>query len=310
MRAFLDYLLTTNASVKSILITGATGFLGSAVLKDLVQLNYDVTILKRSFSNLERITEVVGKITIYDIDVVSIESVFLKKNYSILIHAACHYGRNEDTSFEIYQTNLIFGMQLLELAVKYQVKAFINCDTFYKKYLNYYSLSKKQFLEYLYFNSQRIKIINFRIMHMYGPNDDDHKFFRWIFNQFANNKKSIELTRGEQLRDFIYIDDVVSAFNLVVCKSIFLPSYNNFDVGSGKLVSIYTMLNVFRETYRKFDNNLTTSLHFGSMSYNSNEMMSVICNNSKLIELGWKPKYSLEEGLKEVIRHEYSALRK
>ena len=60
--------MTRQKKIKTILISGATGFLGSNLLKRLVDQNYKVVILKRSFSNTERIDNYLKKIKSYDID--------------------------------------------------------------------------------------------------------------------------------------------------------------------------------------------------------------------------------------------------
>ncbi len=78
---------------------------------------------------------------------------------------------------------------------------------------------RKIFVEWLKYFSDRIKVVNLKLEHMYGPKDDDSKFVTWITNQMLNNISSIDLTEGTQKRDFIYIDDVVDAYMLMLEKS-------------------------------------------------------------------------------------------
>ena len=59
-----------------ILISGINGFLGSHLARKLLKLGYKVVGLKRSSSNLHRISDIVDKVKIYDIDIVGLEEPF------------------------------------------------------------------------------------------------------------------------------------------------------------------------------------------------------------------------------------------
>jgi nucleoside-diphosphate-sugar epimerase len=113
-------------SVKTILISGGTGFLGSHLADVLVSNGYSVVILKRSSSDLWRIDHFMSSLKSYDIDLVPIESAFIENKIDCVIHTACHYGRNNDPIEEIINTNLVFGLQILDLALKNKVQIFIS----------------------------------------------------------------------------------------------------------------------------------------------------------------------------------------
>ena len=105
-----------------------------------------------------------------------------------------------------------------------------------------------------------------------------------------NNEPSIDLTKGEQLRDFVYIEDVVSAYEFVIGKQDLLMSdYNLFQVASGELITLKDLLYLIRRFTKS-----TSILNFGALSYRENELMKSIADNSELLALGWKPNYSIE----------------
>ena len=132
---------------------------------------------------------------------------------------------------------------------------------------------------------------------MYGPGDDPSKFTTWIVQSCLKNIDKIELTPGEQKRDFIYIDDVVDAYKLLLKKGGKSGAgFQEFDLGSGKAVSIRE----FVETVKRLTS-ADTELVFGAKAYRENEIMYSEANVTKLLNLGWKPKYDLSEGLKEMI---------
>ena len=138
--------------METILITGATGFLGSHLVETLLNYGYSVVILKRSTSNTRRIYHLLEHLKSYDIDNVSIESAFKDQNIDIVIHTACKYGRNEEPMCEIFESNVMFGLRILDLCIKFKITNFFNTDTFFntgsltQQHLNAYILSKKHFL--------------------------------------------------------------------------------------------------------------------------------------------------------------------
>ena len=124
-----------------ILLTGATGFLGSQLLIDLLDKNYEVVALKRSFSNTVRIRGVLGdkKLHLFDIDQVDSREIFKMYSIDTIIHTATEYGRNETPMFKILEANLLLPLRLAELGISKGGKTFINTDTYFNKGKTSYS---------------------------------------------------------------------------------------------------------------------------------------------------------------------------
>ena len=288
--------------MQHILLTGATGFLGSHLLEALLAQGYQVTILKRSTSDTWRIDHLLAKVNAFDVDQVAVEEAFKFKKFDAVIHTACSYGRQGQAPHKVVETNLLFGLQVLDLATAYNTDTFFNTDTLLPKYLNTYSLSKKQFVEWLRNRSNEIKIVNLKLEHMYGPKDDKTKFVPWLVHQLKEGAERIPLTKGSQLRDFIYIDDVVAAYLLAVQKANQLPEYSEFDVGTGRLTSVREFVGTLYETYKKLNPHTVTQLGFGDISMREGEMMAVEVDNSALKKLGWNSETLQSEGLAKLFK--------
>jgi nucleoside-diphosphate-sugar epimerase len=287
--------------MKIILLTGGTGYLGSKILKQLVDNGNTIILLKRSFSNPVRIKEYFYKIIIYDIDLVPLETVFRENNIDTIVHCATNFGRNENDPLHVIEANLIFPLKLLELGKKYHVKHFINTDTILDKRINYYSLSKKQFKDWLFVYKQDYTCINVALEHFYGAGDDPTKFVTFIVQNLLKNVDRIDLTKGEQKRDFIYIDDVVNAFAKIINSlDNFSRDFYEFEVGTNHPISIKE----FVELTKILSGNQHTILNFGAIPYRENEVMNYNINTSEISKLGWKYNISLEKGLKKMIELE------
>ena len=287
-----------------ILVTGATGFLGSHLVQMLVKLNYQVIILKRHNSKLNRLKKVLNNLISYDIDTVEISRPFKEHSkIDAIIHTATCYGRANESFSEILATNVILPLQLLEIATAFNIKLFVNTDTVLAKYLNGYALAKNQFLEWgkLITKIQKIRFINIKLEHMYGPGDNDSKFTTHVIKSCFTNVPELKLTFGEQTRDFIYIDDVVSAYLTLLQQSQEpLEWFQEYELGSGQSISIRN----FVETVHKITNS-HTQLNFGALPYRDDEIMYSQADTTALQQLGWSSRTTLTEGIEKTIQQDY-----
>lgn len=285
-----------------VLLTGATGFLGSHLLKALLNKGHEVVILKRSSSNVYRIQDEIGSIVSYDVDLQPLELAFKEQEIEVVIHTAGQYGRGDCGIVKMLESNVIFGVRLLDACQKYNTNIFINTDTMLQSSLNNYSLSKKHFVDWLKQYLEEVQIVNLKLEHMYGTKDDNNKFVSWFLSQLKDGVLEIKLTSGVQNRDFIYVDDVVSAFLTVLEKSKDLPKFIEFNVGTGQSIPVRDFVERVAYLYRKFNAESKTKLLFGAVPYRNGEEMSIDVDITGLQKIGWQAKVSLDEGLLKIIQ--------
>lgn len=289
------------SNFKTILFTGTTGYLGSNILKSIIKSGDKIIILKRSFSNTFRIKDCLDKIISYNIDEVDIEKVFLENKIDIIVHCATDYGRKSINRLQIIESNLILPIKLLEFGVKNGVKCFLNTDTILDKRINYYSLSKKQFKDWLFGCRNEMVCINISLEHFFGPGDDRTKFVSYIVGNLINQVDKLDLTRGEQKRDFIYIDDVVDAFLKIINHSTTLKNgFYEFQIGTENVLTIKEFVLMIKELI----GNKTTLLNFGALPYRENEIMECMVDVSEIKKLGWSVNFSIQEGIKKMVEQE------
>ena len=285
-----------------ILITGANGFLGSFITK-LMVMYHEVTIVEKCAGIYNRISDVVSKLNAYDFDTYDLEKIFAENKFDVIIHTATDYGRDINRNQDKITTNLLFPVDLVQIAIKHKVRTFINTDTFFNnnelnyKYLGSYTLTKKHLNEWLAFFSAKIQVVNMKLQHIYGPTDSQLKFVMHMINSMTDNVSELDITKGEQKRDFIYIEDVAQAFKKVVDNlNSFEEGFSTIEVGTGNSITIKEFLNLIHKL-----TNSKTKLNYGALPYREGEIMDSIANIQRLNNLGWYPEVKLKEGLQKII---------
>ena len=278
---------------KNIIITGATGYLGFKFLNRLIEDGFNVCVVKRKSSNVSKIELLTENIKFYNNDELSIIQMFQENKVDMIVHFSTLYGRKGETILEIKDANLDFPLLLLKHAISNNVNYFINTGTSLPYLTNQYSLFKHQFAECLEFFSSKITTINILLEHFYGPDDEDSKFITSMIGKMKSNVADIELTEGNQLRDFIFIEDVISAYLCVLNNITKFAGFNVLPLGSGETVTIRKIVETIKEV-----SGSTSNLLFGKVPMRENELMRSDADISKLKNLGWSPKYNLNAGLK------------
>lgn len=295
-------------SRKTILITGVTGFLGSHLIKALDKKNeYHIIGLKRSFSDTRRLDNTKLKnAVLYNIDIFSLEELFNQNKIDLIIHTATEYGRHNGSISKVIDTNLLFPIKILELAIAQNTKCFINTDSYFNKenftynYLLDYALSKKSLLRWLDNLSRKIQVVNLVLEHLYGEDDNKDKFIESMITQIAINKvSSVDLTHGHQRRDYIYIADAIDAYLKIIDFTFKDNSrYTTFNVGTG----ITHEIRYFVTQIKKLSNSPTT-LNFGAISYRCDEIMESKADISELQNICFSPKFSIEQGIISIFNY-------
>jgi nucleoside-diphosphate-sugar epimerase len=219
----------------------------------------------------------------------------------VVIYAAVEYG-HEKALHEVVRSNVLIPIAFAEALAQKSERYFINVDTFYSKFEGYshlsaYTLSKKQAKSYLALISKTLSVINMQLEHVYGPGDGAQKAITALAQRMVNDEAEIDLTAGEQGRDFVHVSDVVQAFE-VVLKSVdqFPRGVTTIEVGTGESIPLRELLTKLRDVAGS-----STELRFGKLPYREGEPMNSKADITKLLALGYQPRVELLEGLRSVV---------
>lgn len=292
--------------IQTVLLTGATGFLGSRILEKLAGEGYTVIALTRPTSSFSRVEHLRDhpRIIWVDISSVSVDDLFMAHTVDAIIHTATAYGRNNESVSDILTANLLFPITLLEQGISHGVHAFINADTFFQEDMafegneGWYVKTKKDFLGYAkrMVASTSAAFVNLTLFQMYGPRDASHKFIPFVIQEFLRDVPHLPLTPGEQTRDFVYVDDVADAFLSTIRHLPELSHDESFDIGSGEEQSIREVVEALQTL-----TGAKTTLGWGEKPYRTNEIMHSCADIAHNTRIGWQARTSLHDGLSETV---------
>lgn len=305
-----------------LLITGATGFIGSHVLETLAkEEKYEIGITLRSASNMWRIQSILNdNMKRFYLDKDSMISVISTFKPDIVVHLAVYYRKDHDYNDidEMVRTNIAFPIKLLEAMEKNGVEYFINTGTLSEYLLeettlnsksalsptNLYAATKIAFEDILKFYNERygIKAITLKLLFPYGPKDEVKKLIPHLL-QCALKGEVAYASQGNQLLDYVYVKDVASAYKSAI---EFIPkSHRNYDVfiiGSGEPHSPREVADIIRSFGFKLKVNWGGHRSDQEIFYAKAD----ITKARNLLQ--WWPKYSLREGLIETLGYYKSVI--
>jgi len=314
----------TKKKRKTFVVTGGTGFIGSNICKLLIDKNYNVKIFdNNSRGSLKKFKDLKKKFTFIKGDIRNKKSVDRAfKKTDAVVHLAYVNGtkyfykhpvkildiaiKGILNVLESCIANNIKELYLASSSEVYQTPNKIPTDEnetlkIPDVYNPRYSYGGGKILTELmginYGKKYFKKLIIFRPHNVYGPDMGNEHVVPEFLNRFKRLKKDkfkIQGT-GKEIRSFIYIDDFVSAFDLIMRKGKHLQIYN---IGTTEKFTINKLANIIANLLNKNIKIKTTKLRAGGTKKR-------LPNISKIKKMGFKQKFKIREGLKKTINFYY-----
>lgn len=288
-----------------VLVTGGTGFVGRQVMQRLAAADCSILALRRNGSVADIPCDG-GRIVWWNIEEQGLEVLFeeYRERIDAVVHIATDYGRGGGDEFRVFHSNVVFPMEMLRLAVSSGVRKFINTDSFFNTpgtqyaHLSTYTLSKRHFMEWgrQVAAAGKIKFINMKLFHVYGPGDAENKFVPSLARACLAGGE-VPMTEGMQKRDFVHVADVAEAYLKVLQTDCLAEEcgFSTLDIGTGHAISIRE----FAETMNGVCGN-RAKLAFGMLPQRAGEMAECRADIREISAAGWRSHRSLEQGLREV----------
>lgn len=288
-----------------ILLTGATGFIGINFVLRLYK-KYEIIALVRKTSNIEKIKDYC-KIYYYDGSISSIEDIFKKEKIDGVVHLATKW-LSSHSSFEeidsLINSNLNFGVLMLEIVKKNKCLFFINTATFgsYCNSLSYrpsnlYAATKKAFENIMYYYALTSESVftNLLLFNVYGVNDEKYLFS--FLKKISKTNEEFLMSDGVQIVDYSHVHDVIEGFNCLIKLIQKDPEFCKnkiFSLKGKERKSLKEVVTLYEEVLGK-----KLNIKWGVRSRRELEIMEPWEGGEKLPN--WEQKISLREGFLKII---------
>ena len=310
--------------LNNVLITGGAGFIGSTLADTLLKENckvicvdnfcdyYSPELKRKNISN----ALLNSNYKLYEADIENLEElekIFSENKIDIIVHLAARAGVRPsiEKPVEYMQTNVMGTVNILELMKKYGVKkmcmassssVYGNCkaekfseDLNVRRPISPYAASKSacEQICYTYHHLYDLNIVMLRYFTVFGPRQRPDLAINKFVNLIRNNQPINMYGDGSSIRDYTYIDDIVSG--TISAMKYDKTGYEIFNLGGGNPVSLVDMISTIETILGK-------KAIINKMPMQPGDVDRTVCDISKSMKLlDYKPETSFYDGVKNFI---------
>ena len=321
--------------MKNVLITGGAGFIGSHLVKFFVKKypNYNIVNLDNLTyaGNLKNVEEIFDspnyKFEKMDIcDFKNVQKVLKKYSINSVINLAAesHVDRSILDPFSFAKTNVLGTLSLLQACKNYwntdlKNKLFYHVSTdevygslgpkgVFSEKTSYdphspYSASKASSDHFVraFYDTYKLPIVISNCSNNYGPNQYPEKLIPLFINNIINKKPIPIYGDGKNIRDWLYVDDHISAIDLIFHKSKIGKTYNiggNNEITNNEIAHI--LIKKLDEKLKRTKGESLNLIKYIEDRLGHDRRYAIDSSKIKN-ELGWIPKNSFEIGIEKTI---------
>lgn len=298
--------------MKTILVTGATSFIGTNLIKELLK-DYKVIAVVRPNSKKISMLPSSGNLSILELELKEYYKLayLIQEPIFAFIHLSWGGTRGDGrNNIELQEQNFKFSVDALRSAVKLNAKIFMSAgsqaeyglqneiisENTVPKPVTAYGKSKLKFYEYgiEFCKNNNIKFLEPRFFSLYGAGDYEGTIIMNMLDKMLKNEPC-DLTDCTQKWNFLNIKDAVAGMKILLeCEQVNAGAYNFASKDTRELKSFLLEMQDITNSKSK--------LNFGAISHNDSGKYGINPDITKLLNTGWQPKVSFEDGIMEIIK--------
>jgi len=299
---------------EKIFITGATGFVGSNLARRYLERGAEVFINLRKTSDMWRIKDILSEVNSVPVDISDYEKLreaIKNVRPDCIFHTATYGGSAEQKNTEkIIETNITGTVNLIRSCRDTEVRLLVNTGTSSEYGIKNSAVKETSLLEPVneygvtkaaatlfcqsYAVTENLPIVTLRLFSPYGRYEPKSRLVPSVILA-ALKKINPKISSRQFVRDFIFIDDVLDAYEAVT--NLKNPSGKIFNIGSGQQHSVGDIVDII---IKHLGNEVTYELGAPQAWKNEPQVWQADIQKAKA-ELSWEPEFSLDDGIAATI---------
>lgn len=298
--------------MKRAIITGGTGAVGTALVRELIKNNIETLVFCREGSSRNHQIPKHPLVTLINCSLDQLASIenTTGKTYDVFYHLAWEgtTGSSRDNIY-LQKWNIHYALDAVRAAIRFGCQKFIGAGSQaeYGRVEGVLKSDTPAFPEMAYgvaklcagqmtreySHQYGIEHCWVRILSVYGPNDWPHSMVMFTINKLKNNEVP-QFTKGEQMWDYLYSDDAARAFRLIGEKGVDGKTY---VLGSGVARPLAEYIEDIRDVV-----NPHGAIELGAIPYSPNQVMHLQADLTELKnDTGFAPVIKFKEGIKATL---------
>lgn len=309
--------MTTQLTTNRALVTGASGFIGSHLVEQLLGAGWKVAVLGRKDSVRKLSLPSESGAYVYNGGIAEVMAAVAEFKPAVVFHLASLFlNTHAPEQIEpLIGSNILFGTQLLEAISKSGGAVLVNAGTGWQNYVqappfdapdfvpvNLYAATKQAFEDIVayYVQATGLRSITLRLFDSYGPGDTRRKLL-WLLLNTLKTGQPLDMSPGGQIIDMVHVEDICRAFLHAAARAMAFPEPEAevYAISGNQRRTLQQVVATFEEAAGR-----RLPIEFGKRPYRQREVMH-LWEGPTLP--GWQPNIPLLEGFRDLIAHELLA---
>ncbi|MCC7448054.1 MAG: SDR family NAD(P)-dependent oxidoreductase [Anaerolineae bacterium] len=301
--------------MKQVILTGATGFVGANLARRLLNDGHTVHLLVRHGYAPWRIESIRDHVQLHEVDLgdpQAVSAVVARIKPDRIFHLAAYGAYSSQTDLaRMVQTNIVGTINLVNACLQAGFEAFVNTGSSseygFKDHAptenewidpnSHYAVTKASATHFCRYTarSKNVHLPTLRLYSVYGPYEEPSRLMPTLIQRGLRGELP-PLVNPDIARDYVYTEDVNDAYLLAATMSDQEPGAV-YNVGTGVQTTLRDVVDVARRIM-----GISVEPEWGSMPNRQWDTSVWVSDNRKIVtELGWKPRYTFEQGFRLMV---------
>lgn len=304
-----------------VLVTGGAGYVGLPLCRQLALQGHDVVVIDNGTSGRERLREARRHAVVCEVDITDADAcmrTIQDERPAVVVHLAalhfipeCNRRPVDAVRINVLGTQAVLDgcadlpglsrVLVTSSAAVYPVTDAFCQETDAVDPTDIYGITKaaNEWQARQFAHRTAVSTVAVRLFNVFGPGETNPHLLPEIVDQLKRGRTRLSLGNPHPRRSYVFIDDVVDGFEAMINASL-PPGFHTFNLSHREEASVTDLLDILSKQL-----GVTLVAERDPARMRASDRPFLRCDPSLTLRLtGWKARYSIEDGLRELLRHE------